>query len=314
MNHSHSLLPNGPASKTDRSLVTQIADEHAVRFGEGVRNVDCKAFPFFYNFTKYPYQEGITDPTTGVYSINGDSAEGPDGILIPAGGSLRIPIIMDNDYPYHLLNVKYGAYFKHDYSVVFNSETFPQPTGFTLTNSMIIKFITIPTGTTEVVVDVPYVVVSADATTFQVATWPLGASTITITHTGTFYFVLVGESSSNPWGSRAYQDYDPFHEDLILNAYANRIVPFYTELDVSLYFPSSGGRDLYGGFQRAPLLGAVEEQPLPTGDLQGSQDGYGSIRSPYQLPAGAQVDIRVKSRSSYPLYVYGHLFGYKITI
>jgi len=83
---------------------------------------------------------------------------------------------------------------------------------------------------------------------------------------------------------------------------------------VSVYMVSSAHRDLYGGFQREPLLGATEEQPIPIVDLQGDQDGLGMLKMPFQLTKSATVLVRVRSRSLYPLRVYGHLFGYKITV
>jgi hypothetical protein len=37
------------------------------------------------------------------------------------------------------------------------------------------------------------------------------------------------------------------------------------------------------------------------------------LKTAFQLTKSATVWIRVRSRSAFPLQVYGHLFGYKIT-
>lgn len=97
-------------------------------------------------------------------------------------------------------------------------------------------------------------------------------------------------------------------------AQKNQMIPRWSELDVSVYMTSSGGRDLYGGFQRDPNTGAMEEIPVPVMALQGDADGMGSIRTAFQLPREATVRVRVQSRAAQALNVYGFLFGYKIMV
>lgn len=100
----------------------------------------------------------------------------------------------------------------------------------------------------------------------------------------------------------------------VFQAEMNQMDYYSTYLDVSVYMVSSGARDLYGGMQRNPLTGARDELPIPVQATQGVQDGCGSLRTAFQLPKSASVRIRVVNRFSASLRVYGHLFGYKITI
>lgn len=100
----------------------------------------------------------------------------------------------------------------------------------------------------------------------------------------------------------------------MFDATMNQREPYWIYLDVSFYFTSSGGRDLYGGFQADPFTGAKAEQPIPVWSLQGNQDGLGMVRTAYQLPKGSTVRIHVVNRYTAALRVYGHLFGYKVTV
>lgn len=100
----------------------------------------------------------------------------------------------------------------------------------------------------------------------------------------------------------------------VFQAQMNQMDFYSTYLDVSVYMVSSGARDLYGGMQRNPLTGARDELPIPVQATQGVQDGCGSLRTAFQLPKSASVRIRVVNRFTSDLRVYGHLFGYKITI
>lgn len=112
----------------------------------------------------------------------------------------------------------------------------------------------------------------------------------------------------------------------LFDASMNQRIPFYTMLDVSVYFVSSGARDLYGGFQHEqfscgdPAAAAAiasntrAEIPIPAKALQGQEDGMGMIRTPFQLPASATVMVRIVNHHTLPLRVYGCLFGYKIPL
>lgn len=100
----------------------------------------------------------------------------------------------------------------------------------------------------------------------------------------------------------------------LFQAEMNQMDFYSTYLSVSVYMTSSGGRDLYGGMQRNPITGAQDEQPIPVQATQGVQDGCGSLRTAFQLPKQATVRIRVVNKFSQDLRVYGHLFGYKITV
>ena len=100
----------------------------------------------------------------------------------------------------------------------------------------------------------------------------------------------------------------------LFQAEMNQMDYYSTYLQVSVYMVSSGARDLMGGMQRNPLTGAREELPIPVQAIQGVQDGMGAVRTAFQLPKQASVRIRVVNNYTDTLYVYGHLFGYKITI
>lgn len=113
----------------------------------------------------------------------------------------------------------------------------------------------------------------------------------------------------------------------LFDASMNQRIPYYQALDVSLYFVSSGARDLYGGFAHeqascgdpnaspAPYgVNVRQEYPIPVNSLQGQDDGMGMIRTPYQLPASATVMVRIINWHVTYLRVYGCLFGYKIPL
>jgi len=305
----------------------QMAIDYAVQFGDpkrdyhGIDGGTLKAYPFFYNFIRAPYQIGTPDDAfganqdVGIYRVTSGSAEGPDGLTLVAGGILDIPIVMDNDTNFHLLYAKYGAFRITDFTVVTTDagDTFAQPlTDLIVAGDRII--IDTLTSTTGPVIGVPYFVISVTATTFQISATDGGAA-IVLTTNGTAHFYKTG----GIYGSREYllypytNPYPTTAQGLLPDVARNTRIPYWSELDVSMYMPSSGARDVYGGFQRAPIGGATEEQPLPILDLQGDQDGLGMLKTAFQLTKSATVWIRIRSRSRFPLRVYGHLFGYKIT-
>ncbi len=300
----------------------QANHDYAVQFGNKKRDgAELQAFPFFYNFIRYPYQIGNTDSfganqNEGIYRVTADAAEGPDGLALAPGGLLDIPIVMDNDYNFHLLYTKFGAYLRNEYtsSVFNNSEvlTIRLPSdGHALPDGTPIQFSSV--GTTGYTVGITYYVVSSGniAGTFLVAL-TLAGTPIYPAFEDTVTFTILGGASGIQTGSREYLSYSEGNP--LLNADRNSRIPYWTELDVSLYMTSSASRDLYGGFQREPIGGATLESPIPILDLQGSQDGVGMLKTPFQLTKSATVGFRVRSRSIYPLRVYGHLFGYKITV
>lgn len=220
-----------------QAQISAAAKKPAVRFGEKRRHDALRAYPFYYGFIPYPYQQSQVNQTTGVYDVSAADANGPDGLLVTAnGGILEIPIILDRDTNFHLLSVRYGAW----------NPSFVAPDGSRAR--------------------------------------------------------LLPPANSLQGGRSLFQ------------AQVNQMDYYVTYLDVSVYMVSSGARDLYGGMARNPLTGAREELPVPTQALQGTQDGCGQLRTAFQLPKSASVRIRVVNRFTSNLRVYGHLFGYKITV
>lgn len=303
--------------------LTQMPHDYAVQFGEKKRDQDVKAFPFFYNFIRYPYQIGTPDDSfgadqvTGIYRVTAADAEGPDGLTLPSLGILDIPVVMDNDSNFHLLYTKFGAFRVTNFTVATTDagDVFAQPSTDPLVTGQTVVIDTLTT-TTGPIVGTVYYVVNAGATTFQISLTD-GGTAIALTLDGTAAIRVQG----GVYGSREYLIY-PYSntnptapgQGLVPDVQKNARIPYWTELDVSMYMTSSASRDLYGGFQREPIGGATLEAPIPILDLQGSQDGIGMLKTPFQLSKSATVMIRIRSRSAYPLRVYGHLFGYKITV
>jgi len=319
--------PNTLPSVLPRSRVPQLLHDRAVQFGGAARENGVKAYPFIYNFIGYPYQQGIQNPDTGTYSITGVDAEGPDGLAIAAGGILDVPIVMDNDLPYHLLYTHYGAYYQTGFTAALAEGALVTSSNYVPLPNVPITFTSVPitpVPATTIQVGVPYYPVNyvvGAQTTFSVSNTIGGAPLSTDGATGDWVFVVNGGAGGGtvngsrerllfPGGSGTLTS----NAVTLFNSARNCRIPYWTELDVSVYFPSSGGRDLYGGFQRSPILGATEENPIPLLNLQGAQDGLGMLKTPYQLPKAATVWLRFRSRSAFPLRVYGMLFGYKITI
>ncbi len=302
--------------------LAQMPHDYAVQFGMKKRDQDTKAFPFFYNFIRYPYQIGNQDSfganqDVGIYRVTAADAEGPDGLTLPSLGILDIPIVMDNDANFHLLYTKFGAFRVSQFTVATTDagDVFAQPATDLLVTGQTIVIDTLTT-TTGPIVGTVYFVISAGATTFQISLTEGGAA-ITLTDNGS----AVIRRQGGVFGSREYLLYPYINSNpaapgqgLVPDVQRNTRIPYWTELDVSLYMTSSASRDVYGGFQREPIGGATLEAPIPILDLQGSQDGVGMLKTPFQLTKSATVLIRVRSRSAYPLRVYGHCFGYKITV
>lgn len=311
---------------------TQLPHDYSVQFGEQKRDQEIKAFPFFYGFVKSPYQVGTPDDsfgvnqTTGIYRVSAADAEGPDGLTIPSLGQLDIPVVMDNDSNFHLLYVKFGAFTVRDFTGTVqagNTGTISQNAGNLEVTGKTIIFTSLPTGMTLINTTQPYFIVNANGTTFEVSA-TLGGTTIifntdivgTITWTRLDATIGSREYLTYPY---TYADGYPFNPlsagvALVPDAARNARIPYWSELDVALYMTSSASRDIYGGFQREPIGGITQETLIPILDLQGMQDGIGMLNTAYQLTKSATVMIRVRSRSAFPLRVYGHLFGYKITI
>lgn len=305
---------NTLAARLPQNAVGQLSLPHAVKFGNPSTGDAPKAYPFFYNLIKYPYQEGIADPSTGIYTITGDMAEGPDGLNLNAGGILNAPIIMDDDANFHLLYMKFGAYRKLDYdSLIGEGGTLIMPPGQTITNGMQIRLVSV-TGVT-VDLGATYYAINAGSGLFQISL-TIGGSAIDLTSATAASYVIADPN----YGSRErlIYPYVPLGSDNPVNSLftvgQNARIPYWTEIDVSVYMSSSGARDVMGGFQRAPIGGATEEQPIPLLDLQTTEDGLGMVRVPFQLTKSATVNLKFTSRSAYPLRIYGHLFGYKITV
>lgn len=308
------------ASSLSPSVVPQVKHDYAVQFGGAVRQNGPKTYPYVYNFIRYPYQQGIIVDNTGQYSITGDSAEGPDGLDLAPGGILNVPIKLDNDLPYHLLYAHVGAFRVSQFTTLCGTgggfDTLAQPAnGDAVTTTQQIVFDVLPAAFTLVTAGQAYFIVNANAATFQISLTSGGAPIAL----GVASAPATWRRVSNCDGSREYLLY-PYSANLqadqvgLLNASRNTRIPYWTELDMSAYMASSGARDLYGGFQRDPISGATQEIPIPILDVQGAQDGMGMLRTPFQLAAGAIVNLRFVSRSIYPLRVYGNLYGYKITV
>jgi hypothetical protein len=219
---------------------------------------------------------------------------------------------MDNDSNFHLLYSKFGAFRKLDDTGEVYNEGGGAPgiitptSGYIPPNGTTIRVIS--TSDDDLITTNVYYVVNASSTDFQLSLTVGGAAIDFGSGSSTIAYVIQDADI----GSREYILYP--QTSPMLNASRNSRIPYWTELDVSMYMTSSASRDVYGGFQREPLLGATIEQPIPMLDLQGSQDGPGMLRTPFQLTKSATVLVRVRSRSAYPLRVYGHLFGYKITV
>lgn len=293
-----------------------------VEFGDPRRDNALKAFPFFYNFINYPYNQGDVNAQTGITSVTGAGAEGPDGLLIPAGGVLQVPIVMANDTNFHLLYIKYGAFLSRSLfgTAIAAANTISQDSNNILANDERITFLNI-SNLGGINTAISYFVVTANASTFQVSLTSGGAVIdITIPAPGVSALVEFTLTTPETWiGSREYlvapqTNLNGTTGGTQFTAQVSQRIPFFGELDVSIYMSSSAARDLYGGLQRAAQDSSIIEVPLPILDVQGSNDGCGMVRTPFQLTKGSTVFLKFKSRSAFSLRVYGHLFGYKITL
>jgi len=75
--------------------------QRAVKFGEVPRYHNIKAWPFWYPFIPYPYLD--TDSQ--------NNGLGLMGFTIAAGAIQEIPVVLQPDVIYQLLDIKYNAYY-----------------------------------------------------------------------------------------------------------------------------------------------------------------------------------------------------------
>lgn len=303
--------PETLPGKIHSDYINQIGFDRAVQFGNNPTGNAPQAYPFFYNLIKYPYQEGVAVDSTGIYSVTGASAEGPDGLALPTMGILNAPIVMEDNANFHLLYMKFGAFLQRGGNAAVTGNTIAQILDTVIANSIRIRVIGY-TGTGQLALAPIYWVVASSATTFSLSLTD-GGAVVALTNLTTLNFVI----SDITIGSREYtltNSGGAAGASSLFNAHRNVRIPYWTELDISVYMASSGARDLMGGFQREPLLGATEEQPIPLLDFETTEDGLGMVKFPFQLTKSATVNLRFRSRSAFNLRVYGHLFGYKITL
>lgn len=83
-------------------------ENYAVRFGEAVdKGIGPeKAFPFIYNFV--PFENDTWESVKGAATASNLTGIGP---LVPSGGTILHPVVLDPDYNFKLLWVKYTAYW-----------------------------------------------------------------------------------------------------------------------------------------------------------------------------------------------------------
>ncbi len=69
------------------------------------------SWPFFIGFVGWPYQTGVAaESKTGFTGVTGLQAQGPDGILIAAGGTVTIPLFVPRDANFLLKWIRFCAW------------------------------------------------------------------------------------------------------------------------------------------------------------------------------------------------------------
>lgn len=184
----------------DISLAMPYAIPPAVKLGEDYGKDVPKAYPFFYNFLNYPYQEGGPDGPSDIYSINAGDAEGPDGLEIaPANFSnnflppqLTVPILMNDDAHFHLLYIKFGAFRVQEFTGSITVLVSPTQVAQAIATPLTLGYsdgtsegapivITAISGVTNLTIGQTYYAKNVSTTVFQLSLTPFGAA---IVHTG----------------------------------------------------------------------------------------------------------------------------------
>jgi hypothetical protein len=87
----------------------QKTEDFAVKFGRdpSLGLEEQKAFPFIYTLVNHSDDLWQPDLAQGVLSLTNLSSIGP---VVPAGGYKQVNVLLDADYNYKLLSIKYTAY------------------------------------------------------------------------------------------------------------------------------------------------------------------------------------------------------------
>ena len=285
------------------------------------------SFPFLYTLVNK--EKDTWQPSSGIAPLPLLNHLTPNGIPIAPGGKVQYPVILDPDYNFKLLSVKYGAYGINPNILVAFPLSTVDPNGKATIAAYITALrtageissrgifqITISTGgsdTGDRAFTAAHVAAGETGGAFPGDAYQWNSLTSVLTYLGTYPV----EHNLSPSGYSVW--------DWINDAYSAGLdpdmqkvgEPLYGYLAVTLYMMSAGAKILYGGIEAgAGLPTSGTTVPLPMRPMQAGPDsGFLSARTPYLLPRSGTLIFEVtNNHPSISLYPNALIYGIKVRI
>lgn len=270
----------------------EVLNRSAVSFETDRKWNNQSAWPFWYPFIPKPYLD-----TDILYN-----GMGLLGITIRPGEIREIPIQIDRDTVYRLINIKHQ---------VLRCSLGDLLTG-TITAGTTTAVVGVGTAfTTELVKGAPIAFLNDAGRTV------CGIVDVITDNTNlTLEQIPKGTTTANTFNKALYVDFDTSVNTVVPHNtfHFNPLINF---LKVSYIMTSLRSRYLLGGTQVFPTsvdtaASGMQERPLPISALQGHQMGLGQLRT--EALFGYDTSFKIKFTNDYDedLIVNGNLFGYKI--
>ncbi len=285
------------------------------------------SFPFLYTLVNK--EKDTWQPSSGIAHLPLLNHLTPNGIPIAPGGKVQYPVILDPDYNFKLLSVKYGAYGINPNILVAFPLSTVDPNGIATIAAYITALrtageissrgifqITISTGgsdTGDGAFAAARVAAGTTGAAFPGDVYQWNSLTSVLSYLGTYPI----EHNLSPSGYSVW--------DWINDAYSAGLdpdmqkvgEPLYGYLAVTLYMMSAGAKILYGGIEAGaglPTSGTIV--PLPMRPMQAGPDsGFLSARTPYLLPRSGTLIFEVtNNHPSISLYPNALIYGIKVRI
>jgi hypothetical protein len=252
-----------------------------------------KAFPFIYTFVNH-------NDDTWEATLTGIPSLANIGPTIPAGATRQINVLLDPDYNYKLLSVKYTAYYWREAINLANQYEWYE-------DDPTIDGVNVPVMAADLFNNAGGLPVAPNVGD----TWKAQATANGWTINRIYRWdgsVWIDLTSVAPW--QVSEGMDP-GMDVIGTSLARY-------LRVTLSFQGSGSNVLYGGdyLNIVPNANVVNGRlPLPMEVLQGYDYGYMTTRTPYLLPRQGMMVFEVTNMHPRKALIAGAaIYGMKIRL
>jgi len=281
--------------------------DFAVKFG---RHPDMgleseKAFPFIYTFRNRNDDLWTAGTTLTNQSDAINNVVNGIGPLVPANSRITHNVMLDQDYIFKLLNIKYTAY-RFVPSISGSATAAVSSTNTSLTDTRLSMNVDEYVNCTVTCNGKTLLVTSNTATKFTGAAWSGGSNP----GNGNLWTI-------SPVGNyQSYENVGPQQTDG-LDPDMNKIgTPLSNFISMTLSFSGSQAQILYGGDDCGPLprlkLGSRRE-PIPVSSVQGYDYGFLALRTPKLLTQQACLIFDItNTHPTKDLVVGAAIYGMKI--